>query len=804
MNVPQLCCPVSIGSARLVLICAIFGALAACSTPDERAQSYLAKAQELLAKNEDVKASLEFRNAIKNKKDLLPAWRGLATIEEKRQNYAALGPILRTVVELDPNDLDARLKLGKLLLLSGAVDQALTLVNVAAEVEKPPASVLALRAAVLYRLRDVDGAVRDAKRALDVEPQYLDALVVLAAEQLSRRDAEAALVTLAQAKVSRDQELIVGLLRLQAFEQMKDLHRTEMEVRHLIEIAPNKQAFRKQLVAFYLTNKRELDAEKELRAAAAAEPNSFEIGMDVIRFVNTVKGRDAARQEFADRIKAGGDVFPYRLALAQFEFGLGNSKEAIGSLEKLIAGNPPPDQKLKAQVLLAGMLLAGKNLAAAEPVITDVLAKDKRNTDGLRLRAMVRIERGQLDTAIADLREALNDSPQSTPLRELIALAYEKNGAIELAEKSYADATRDSGFAPGIGLKYAGFLQRRSSISHLDDLLTELASRNPTNVEVLTALAQVKLQKQEWAAAQQIADAIKLQGDKRGLADQIRGEALSAQNKLNESIEALQNAVSANPATVGPMFALVRAYLRAKKPAEAETFLQGVLKANPANAEALVLLGSTQFAKGAPQEAEASFKAAIQKQPKSAVGYGALSDFYARQKNSDEALKIIQAGLHEQPDNYGLRLGLAGLLEQKGDVDEAIKQYETLLAKQPDSLVVMNNLASLLSDYRSDKESLDRAQALGVVLRKSNVPHFKDTAGWLHYQRGEYRLALPLLEEAATALPNLAQVRYHLAMTYIALGQREKATEHLKKALELEQTDGALKTKIQTAIREGS
>src|SRR5262245_28381970 len=226
----------------------MFAALAACSTPEERAQSYLAKAQELLAKNDDVKASLEFRNAIKNKKDLLPAWRGLAAIEEKRQNYAALGPILRTVVELDPSDLDARLKLGKLLLLAGAVDQALTLINVAADVEKPPANVLALRAAILYRLRDMEGAVREARRALEVDPQYLDALIVLAAEQLSRRDSEGALRTIEQAKISPDQELVVGLLKLQAFEQMKDLYRTEMEVRRLIEIAPNKQAFRKQLV----------------------------------------------------------------------------------------------------------------------------------------------------------------------------------------------------------------------------------------------------------------------------------------------------------------------------------------------------------------------------------------------------------------------------------------------------------------------------------------------------------------------------------------------------------------------------
>ena len=58
---------------------------------------------------------------------------------------------------------------------------------------------------------------------------------------------------------------------------------------------------------------------------------------------------------------------------------------------------------------------------------------------------------------------------------------------------------------------------------------------------------------------------------------------------------------------------------------------------------------------------------------------------------------------------------------------QAIAQYEAILKDQPNSLVAINNLVSLLLDYRSDKESLDRAFSLADALKNSNVPQFQDT-----------------------------------------------------------------------------
>ena len=249
------------------------------------------------------------------------------------------------------------------------------------------------------------------------------------------------------------------------------------------------------------------------------------------------------------------------------------------------------------------------------------------------------------------------------------------------------------------------------------------------------------------------------------------------------------------------MVSLVGTLVRAQQVDRAVGFLETVLKSNPASAEAHVLLGSIQLMRNAPDQALKSYMTAIEKQPKNIVGYRALAELYIRQKNNEAALKTIRAGLQAEPDSVILRLTLAGVMELNGDYEAAIAEYEHLLEKQPTSMIFANNLASLLSEHRTDKASLERAQSLATSLRKSQVPHFKDTLGWIHYQTGDFRNAVVLLEEAAAELPNLALVRYHLGMSYIATGQNEKAAEQLKKALDLAPDNAELEEKIRAGLK---
>src|SRR6185503_8969772 len=155
-------------------------------------------------------------------------------------------------------------------------------------------------------------------------------------------------------------------------------------------------------------------------------------------------------------------------------------------------------RKAAAQLTIAQIYLGKGNVAAAEPVISEVLAADRRNIIALRLRASIKINKGEIDGAIADLREALNDQPKSIELLMLMAMAYERGGKPELAERQYADAYKASNLDPAVALRYVAFLKRRGDLSHAEDILVDVAARVPSNVQVLSSLAQVRLSRQNW------------------------------------------------------------------------------------------------------------------------------------------------------------------------------------------------------------------------------------------------------------------------------------------------------------------
>ena len=793
---------ISYATLRSVIVGLALIQLAACSSPENRAQGYYEHGKQLMASHEDKRAAIEFLNAVKYNRKLLPAWESLAQVEEQTHNWGGLAGALRGILELKPDDMAARLKLGRLLLVGGAYDDALKLVNEVKEPDGQNADLLALKASILFKLKDAAGAVKDAQAALKLDPKNVGAMFVLASDDLARGDAKSALAILDSPAVtdSKAPEIGVELFKLRIFEQTQQLPQAEVLLKKLIQAHPKELSFKKELIRLYLFQHRNADAEKEQRAIVAADPKNSQAQLDLVRMLGATQGPGVAQQQLESLIKAGGDVFPYQIALAQVKFGQGDFAGSVALLLDLIKDpNASPDHVVAAQLQLAQMYLAKGRTDEADALVSAVLAKDARNIAGLKLRASIEMNRGQLEKAIADLRQALNDQPRAADLMLMLAVAYERNGTIDLAEKEFADAMQVSNYNPTVSLNYVAFLQRRGNIEHAEDVLTDLASRWPKNIQVLSALAQIKLARQEWGPAQQLAQTIKRLSANPTAADEILGAALAGENKYDESIAAWQNAYASEPNATQPMYALVRTYLRAQQPDKAVTFLQSVLKASPDNPEAYVLLGSVQLSQKKLDQAKQNFQTAIQKAPTSTIGYRALADLYLLQKDDADAIKVTREGLKQQPNSFVLRLALAGGLERSGDYEGAISEYEGLFKQDPGSIIVANNLASLLADYRTDKASLDRAKALAAVLQKSPLPQFKDTLGWVSYRQGDYKAALPLLETAATALPGLPLVHYHLGMTYVAVGQTGKAAEQFKTALKAA-PDKDLQDEIQTEL----
>ncbi|MGO8984218.1 MAG: tetratricopeptide repeat protein [Terriglobales bacterium] len=64
-------------------------------------------------------------------------------------------------------------------------------------------------------------------------------------------------------------------------------------------------------------------------------------------------------------------------------------------------------------------------------------------------------------------------------------------------------------------------------------------------------------------------------------------------------------------------------------------------------------------------------------------------------------------------------------------------------------------------------------------------PAVNDTLAWIYYRQGQYRSALPLLEDLASRNPQVAEFQFHLGMVYLAAGQPTQARDKLQSSLNL-------------------
>ena len=82
------------------------------------------------------------------------------------------------------------------------------------------------------------------------------------------------------------------------------------------------------------------------------------------------------------------------------------------------------------------------------------------------------------------------------------------------------------------------------------------------------------------------------------------------------------------------------------------------------------------------------------------------------------------------------------------------------------------------------------AQALALT---PDDPDVHDTYGWALHHAGRSAEALPYLERAFRAKPDMFCIHYHLGEVYLALGQTERAVAHLRRQVDRPDTREAAK-----------
>jgi len=790
---------------RLLLAASAFAFAAACSSPEERVERFSAEGMEYLEAGEIGKANVQFQKALQIDEEHVPSLKGLSRIAEDRQDFKAMFGILQRVIRLDPTQLDARVDLGKIYLLGDDETAALEQAETVLEADGEHDDALALKAAIQLRLGDTAGAVELARRVVERRPDHAEAVTVLVTERAAAGDMESALAELDKALAANENIAVLQLLRIRVLSALDRDEDVISAYRELIDLHPDQPAYRRAYARALIAAEDYAGASAQLETTAELEPNNLNAKIDVIRVVGASMGPDAAEAKLRAYIDAEPDNADLKFALVDFFYNVGRPEDADAVLDGL-AENDEQAIALRAKNRIAAKFLREDDRAAAETLVDEILAADERNTDALIKRADLRIEKGDFDNAIIDLRTALDNDPDSTAAMRMMASAFERQNNVNFAQAELAKAFDVSDRDPDIANEFAQFLIRNGNVRRAEDVLVQSLAAHEGDLDNLRLLAGVRLNRQDWRGAEEVAEIIEATEQEadsldEGLAESVRAAALSGLGDYDRVIETLEARSKTGPLASQPLATLVNAYMRSDRAGEAENLLQRVIASGDNPYAARVLLAQVYGAQLKNDEAEAVLVEATAAEPGRAPAYELLYRYYVRTGQGERATALIDEGLQKAPDNTALKVFKADTLIAAGELEAALDLYEELLQARPDDLIIANNFVSLSSDLRLDEASIAKALEVSRVVERADNPLFKDTVGWAHYRAGDYATAIEHLSEAAEAAPENAEIFYHLGAAQAAAGDTEAARASLQKALDLGGDDFARGEETQTILQ---
>jgi len=772
-------------NSRFLLCAAALAAiaLAGCGGADARKARHLEKGQAFLAAKNFEKARVEFRNALQIAPNDGEARFENGLVDEKLGNPREAAQFYQGAIDVDADNVRARIALGRLYVMGGAPDRALETIKPSIEKHPDDAGLLTVRAAARIQLKDSDGALADAERAVQMAPNSQDSVAVLAGIYKSRNETDKAQALLEGAVKRMPDSVDLRLVLAQIDSSLGQESKVEALLIDLVRLNPAERAHRLRLAQFYARLNHPDEAERALRDGIKALPNDRELKLSLINFLAARRSRDVAAKELDNMIAANPKDYDLRLAQAQFYEQGKEYPRAEAILKDVIAAAGLDSMGITARNRLAALKVQNNDIAGAEKLLAEVLAKSPRDNDALILRGNLALAQKDPKSAIADLRSVLRDQPNAIGVMRSLARAHLANGEPALAEETMRRAVDANPKDAGARLDLAQLLAELGKPEQAKPVIDELVKQQPDNMTALETQFKVAAATGDRAEARAASDGMVATHPKMALGYLDQGAVAESEQRLDEALRLYSTALDLQPEATEPLEALVRVLVKLKRTPEALKRLDAVAAQFPTVPVALNLKGEVLLSTQHAADAEAAFKSAIERQPKWWVPYRGLAAAQAADHNVDGALATLRDAAAKVQQPQPLQTELANFLEHQGKADDAIQIYDDELRKDPQSDVAANNLAMLLVTYRKDPQSLDRAKALSARFASSSNAVFLDTYGWVLYKRGESAAAVAALQTVVSKTPDSPVSLYHLGMAQASAGQGDAARDNLMRSL---------------------
>jgi tetratricopeptide (TPR) repeat protein len=762
---------------------AVMVAIAGCGGAKSRLASHMKRGQDYFQNGDFAKAGVEFRNAMqidpKDPMARVKAAEAAAKLGQVRGAYS----LLQSVIDDHPDSIQARTDLGGILITAGAAQKGLDVIKPALDRQPNDATLLALRAAAKSSLKDAVGARVDADHALAADPNNEDAIDLRAGLYRQDGDLPAAIKLVNAAATARPNMPGFRQVLISLYEAANQPERAEEQLRALIRLKPDQLSYRTQLALFLSRSMRLDEAQIVLDDGVRALPASDEAKLLQVDFLAQQRSHEMAEQALRKYIAADADDYTLRLALGVLLQKWGESDKAVTVYNEIVklAGTEP--NGLIARDRLAAIAILQKREPDAQRLLAEVLKISPRDNDALALRGQMSLAHGDSTGAIADLRAVLRDQPRNSAVNRALAQALIAQGDMALAEEPLRTAVEAAPSDGPLRVTLAQLLFQLQRRDQALEVLQQAVKALPTDKTVNEGLIRAYLEQKNIAAAAGVADEYRQARPDDASPYVLTSLVALADKRPDDAQKSLETALTLQPHAYDVLADLVRVQTQRGQGAQAVTRLQALIDANPKDALISNLLSETYLQQNNVKAAQQSATQAIARQPTWWAPYRSLGLAKLAAQDIAGAIAAYETGAKLAPNQTVMLSDLGILYQRVGRIDDAVKLYDSWIRLDPKSPVAANNFAMLLVNYRTDKASLDRAQALTAGFGSANNGDLLDTAGWVQFKRGEYTRALPVLQHAVALRPESREAHYHLGMAELRSGQTDRARSDLESAL---------------------
>jgi tetratricopeptide (TPR) repeat protein len=460
--------------------------------------------------------------------------------------------------------------------------------------------------------------------------------------------------------------------------------------------------------------------------------------------------------------------------------------------------------------------------------------------------------RGQNDEARRLCTRALtSDSSQSVAMRVLLEIAGDQDdlaGGVLHIEDILKAGGSDTPASAWLNLARLYLeVARAGRLPPTDDvilktrlpILQQAAAKPPPEVETLTLLADTYRDLgRKIEALKTVRRAVALEPSNVDLVLRCAGLE-SDLGQAGDAIKDYENAYALNPGLPGLREMLGTLYLDNQRYADAARLFEEALADSPQNPGLEIDLGIADEESHQPEKAQACFQRVFDSVDCPPEAYMKLSVFQLEHDEVKEAgqtlasaqvhfpqsarIRYYEAIQHRYEKNYDAALAClaqvrilatgsdAGVLDPGYYLESALTlnlagQKDRLeavlregLNKYPDNPELMNELAYFWADQGSHLPEALALSRRAAELEPDNGP-ILDTWGWVYYQMGQAKDALPYLQRAAFMTNNDPVVLQHVGDAYLKLGLRREAIATWARALEKDPRNGDLANRIDAAL----